>query len=58
MRGSREELNNAEIEVIVESLQYSKDRVASGTAPYQQKNSKLRAMDAVIAKVKAMRDGT
>jgi hypothetical protein len=52
-----EQLNRRELELILESLEYTKLNVTHGKdAPYELRRSKLDDVDNVMAKIRALRD--
>ena len=51
-----EPLTPVDIALILESLEYSKMNITHGTAPYDVKRPKLDQVEAVMAKLRALRD--
>jgi hypothetical protein len=51
-----EELTEPDILLLLESLEYSRMNITHGTAPYEVKQPKLKHLEAVMAKLRALRD--
>lgn len=51
-----EELTVPDILLLLESLEYSRMNITHGTAPYEVKQPKLKHLEAVMAKLRALRD--
>lgn len=51
-----DELTLPDILLLLESLEYSRMNITHGTAPYEVKQPKLKHLETVIAKLRALRD--
>jgi len=51
-----EELTLPDIYLLLESLEYSRMNITHGTAPNEVKQPKLRHLESVMAKLRALRD--
>lgn len=53
-RHELDELTLSDIELLLESLKYSKMNITHGDAPYELKREKLARIDSVTAKLRAI----
>jgi hypothetical protein len=51
------ELTREDIDLLLESLDYSRMNVTHGTAPVEVKRPKVQQIDAVLTKLRAVRNG-
>jgi hypothetical protein len=51
-----EELTGPDILLLLKSLEYSRMNITHGTAPNEVKQPKLKHLEAVMAKLRALRD--
>jgi hypothetical protein len=51
------ELTREDVDLLLESLDYSRMNVTHGTAPLEVKRPKVQRIDAVLAKLRAVRNG-
>lgn len=51
------ELTREDIDLLLESLDYSRMNVTNGSAPLEVKRPKVQQIDAVLAKLRAVRNG-
>ena len=51
-----DELTLPDILLLLESLEYSRMNITHGTAPYEVKQPKLKHLEAVLPKLRALRD--
>jgi hypothetical protein len=55
-RLTMDELTMSDILLLLESLEYSRMNITHGTTPYEVKQPKLKHLEAVMAKLRALRD--
>lgn len=51
-----EDLTLSDIDVLLESLEYSRMNITHGSAPYEVKQPKLKHVEAVMTKLRSYRD--
>jgi hypothetical protein len=51
-----DELTLPDILLLLESLEYSRTNILHGSAPYEVKQPKLKHLDVVMTKLRALRD--
>jgi len=51
-----DELTLPDTWLLLESLEYSRVSITHGTAPYEVKQTKLKHLEAVMARLRALRD--
>lgn len=56
MDAELDELTLPDILLLLESLEYSRMNITHGTAPYTVKQPKLKHLESVMAKLRALRD--